>query len=318
MEKLPVKEALKTYAKTLGFAALGVAGVEPFYERKAYLRKRKEAGLLSPLLHENLSRLLYPQQVFPGISSIIVGILPYYHAPPVKPKTGSYGTVSCYAWGLDYHQVMRERLGRLQEYLLQRCPGAKSKVFVDGGPLLEKALAVRAGLGFWGKNALLITEHWGSFVFIGEMGTDIYLEPDLPITENCGDCQQCVIKCPTGALNPYSLNPFLCISHATMWGRTVPEEVGVRMGRKIWGCDDCQMVCPHNQGVSSGLVEFAPHQGIGAYPSLDWILSLTAESFQEKLGHTALGWQGRDRLRKNVFTLLKNWKGEQDGETDLC
>lgn len=312
------KEALQKYARQLGFGALGVSGPEPLLQMKRILNQRREEGLLSPLCHKNLDSLIHPQRVFPGLSSIIVVLLPYYHETPAEPEGGDFGVVSRYAWGQDYHLVMQDRLQKLQEYLISIVPWAAMQAFVDGGPTLEKALAVRAGLGFWGKNNLLITREWGSWVFIGEIFTDIQLEPDSPVNGGCGDCLQCVEICPTSALRPYCLNPFLCISQATMVGDRIQEEVVAEMGNKIWGCDDCQLVCPYNREVQTGIGALAPEEGIGPYPSLKRILSLTPQAFQRQLGSTALGWRGLKQLQKNAAQALANRKGGHHGETDLC
>lgn len=301
------KKELREYAKEIGLGALGFALPTPPLLEGQVLEKRREEGLLSPLVHHNHQKLCQPSQIMPGLASILVVLLPYYHPYPPREENGVKGRVSRYAWGLDYHRVMQEYLLQLIEYMKERSPSATFKSFVDTGPLLEKALAVRAGLGWWGKNTLLLTKEWGPWVFIGEILTDLEFAPDRPLDLDCGTCNRCIEACPTEALRPYLLNPHQCISHATMWGDEVPQSMQESIGDRIWGCDICQEVCPSAK-KREGIEAFSPEMGIGPYPDLSWILSLTDDAFKKELGRTAMGWKGLKRLQHNARVALSNRK----------
>lgn len=315
---LSLKEEIREYALEIGFGALGFTRPEISLEESSILQERMREGLLSPLIHRDRKKLLHPERIMSDLSSILVALLPYYHPYPERIESRREGHVSRYAWGLDYHQVVQKKLNLLKRFIEEEAPFAVVKTFVDTGPLLEKSLAIQAGLGFRGKNTLLITGEWGSWVFIGEILTNLNFTPDDPITDDCGDCTQCIDRCPTGALTPYTLDPYRCLSHATMWGRKIPESLRQSMGRRIWGCDTCQDVCPYNKGVKPGLHEFAPGMGVGPYVDLSWILSLSEEEFKREFASTPMGWKGLDCLQHNAEVVLMNDKGGGHGEEDFC
>ncbi|MGH2437235.1 MAG: tRNA epoxyqueuosine(34) reductase QueG, partial [bacterium] len=218
------------------------------------------------------------------------------------------GRVSAYAVGTDYHRVMDGRLGKLSKFLLER--GAKvARYYVDTGPLLDRALAHRAGLGWFGKNTMLITKTGhGSYVFLGEILTDLVLEPDAPAEGSCGRCRICLDQCPTGAIvAPNVVDARRCISYLTIELRGwIPQELRPLMGTWVFGCDICQDVCPHNTLVKRGLhAEFAPRRDV-QFPDLIELLHLDERTYQERFRHSAVKRAKRQGLRRNAAVALGN------------
>lgn len=298
---MSAKEEIREHALKLGFGALGFALPEALLEEGLILQKLKREGRLSPLAQRDLDKLIDPKRIMPDLSSILVALLPYYHPyPKMAEEDKEMGRISRYAWGLDYHRVMGEKLVALKSFIEERFPSATCKAFVDTGPLLEKSLAIQAGLGWRGKNTLLITKEWGSWVFIGEILVNVEFPPDEPNAFGCNECSKCIDSCPTKALEAYVLDPNQCLSHATMWGQEIPERLRPSMDRRIWGCDTCQDCCPYNQKSKQGLDAFAPKMGAGPRVDLSWILSLTKEEFKKEFGSTSIGWKGLKRLKHNA------------------
>lgn len=185
-----------------------------------------------------------PEAALPGARSVICGAIGYRQSPEVHTSVGA-GRVARYAWGRDYHAVLGERLEQFAG-LLRREFGGEYRWFVDTGPLADKAFAVRAGLGWYGKNTNVLTPALGSWVLLGEIVTTVEIEPDRPLSMDCGRCRACVVACPTGALGPsYSIDSRKCISYLTIEHRgPVPVEYREAIGDWVFGCDICQDVCP--------------------------------------------------------------------------
>lgn len=195
------------------------------------------------------------------------------------------GKVARYAWGKDYHKVLGKRLDALVRYLEMLAPGERFKTYVDTGPLLERAIAQRAGIGFFGKNTNILTRRLGSWVFLANVLTTLDLAPDAPDMRSCGDCRLCINACPTHALDtPYALDARRCISYLTIeLQESVPEALRGKLSDWIFGCDICQEVCPHNRKVEeTAIQEFQPTRGVGPTLSLEDILSIRDDAAFEK------------------------------------
>src|SRR5690606_33683383 len=171
---------------------------------------------------------------------------------PPRSEPGAYrGILARSAWGRDYHHVLRERLSRLEAWIAERVPDARFMSMVDTGALVDRAVAERAGIGWSGKNCAIITPEFGSWVYLGEMITNIPFPPDEPITEGCGDCTICIDACPTGALvGPGQLNAKSCISFVTQTKGFVADDLKKKIGNRLYGCDTCQVVCPKNRKIN--------------------------------------------------------------------
>ncbi len=206
-------------------------------------------------LKRNVPMRESPTKLFPGLRSIICVAMSYQRQEPTTSDAGSHGRVARYARGRDYHVVLRKRLEQLADRLRDTLKEPfESRAFVDTGPILERELAARAGLGWIGKNTLLMHPQLGSYLFLGELFTTLELEPDPPFSDHCGTCTRCLDACPTDAFPaPYELDASRCISYLTIERRDdIPEALHEAMGDWVFGCDICQEVCPHNRRAPLG------------------------------------------------------------------
>ena len=249
------KEAVKSLAADLGFDLVGVTSADPFYEAEEIALQRVQDGLMDGLPWYHAARVkrgCNPQEMLPGARSIIAVAMSYMaEAPPqIGESTPLQGKVARYAWGQDYHKVMERRLKLFVQRLSERLGQlVQAKVYVDTGPMLDRAVAERAGIGWFGKNTNILTRSHGSWVFLGQVITDLELEPDSPSKKTCGQCTICIDKCPTGALiAPYVLDNTKCISYLTIECRgPIPKRLRPLVGDWVFGCDICQDVCPVNR-----------------------------------------------------------------------
>jgi epoxyqueuosine reductase len=230
--------------------------------------------------------------------------------PPDAPNPG-HGRVSCYAWGTqDYHTVLRDRLRALADVLHDIAPECRTRAVVDTAPLLERDAARRAGLGWFGKNTMLINKHVGSWFFLGAVLTDVLLEPDAPHeTAHCGTCTRCLDACPTDAfVAPYVLDARKCISYLTieLRGRPIPEELRTGLDNWLFGCDVCQDVCPWNRKAPlSNDPAFQPRADLHPAECATFI-NLTDADFKERFGDTPLARPGRAGMARNACIVLGN------------
>ncbi len=303
-----LKERLRDAARALGIVALGVAEARPFAAEREVLVRRRAAGLESPLEPRDLEQRCSPERILPGARSIVVAAVSYYRPYPPLAAEGPdglpRGVVARYAWGEDYHRTLREKLRALASFLCGEAPGAACAVLVDTGPLVERAAAARAGVGWVGKNCCLIVPGAGSWVVLGEIVTTVPLEPDPPLADGCGDCDRCLRACPTGALVvPGVLDHRRCLSYATQMKGVIPRELRVALGRRVWGCDTCQEVCPRNRGQAAGCADADPEL---VRPRLSELALLGRAAFRRTYAGTAAGWRGRHVLRRNALVALGN------------
>ncbi len=223
-------------------------------------------------LERNIDKRLDPRLLVEGGRSVISVALNYY--PPVK-LPGKVPQFAYYAYGDDYHEVVREKLRTLFDWIRERHPEVTGRYFTDSAPVLERFWAARAGLGFIGKNTLLIIPGKGSYFFLGELIIDMELDYDAPVTENCGDCTRCLRSCPTGAIEQaYRLNAARCISYQTIENKgEIAPDIVPNLRNNIYGCEICQKVCPWNRDAM-------PHRTPAFMPS-DAFLTLDLEQLQE-------------------------------------
>ena len=218
------------------------------------------------------------------------------------------GVVSRYALGRDYHKLMRKRLQKLARRIEEHCGPFGYRVFVDSAPVLEKALAEKAGLGWIGKHSNLINKHAGSWFFLGEIYTDLPLPVDTPAANHCGACTRCIEICPTRAIvAPYRVDARRCISYLTIELRgSIPQELRPLMGNRIYGCDDCQLVCPWNRFAEpTEEADFAPRQGLDA-PDLIALFQWDEEQFLRRTEGSAIRRIGFDCWLRNIAVALGN------------
>lgn len=239
---------IKTQAELLGFDACGVAvaqNADPEDRFGTWLKRGFHAGMA--WMERNPEERQDPRKRLPGARSVIV-VARNYCAPQPDPLHG-HGRVSRYAWGRDYHKVLLKPLRKLDSFLHETVPGSASFLSIDTGPVLERAWAARAGVGWVGKNGMVIREGLGSWFFLAIIVTTAELTPDPPAVDRCGECRMCMRACPTGAIvEPGIVDSGRCISYHTIENRgEVPPELAERFGNRVFGCDACQEACPWNR-----------------------------------------------------------------------
>jgi len=248
---MPLRSLLLNLARDLGFSKAAIASVEPFDGDRPRLEAWVADGGAALLPYLANPELVDPRAVFAEARSALVGFFPYARPEAVPGAVPGSARVSRYLWGTDYHIVLKGRLSRLLREAQAAFPGLQGRVCVDTAPVLERQLAVRAGLGWQGRHTLLITGKEGSWGFLGVLLLDAALEPDRPFSgHRCGACTACLEACPTGALTPFRLDPNRCLSTYTVETEAEPPpEVREAIARTGWiaGCDACQEACPWNR-----------------------------------------------------------------------
>jgi epoxyqueuosine reductase len=252
-----------------------------------------------------------PREVLAGARSVISVAASYYRGDPPPEASGApalSGRIARYAWGRDYHRRLRRRLRALGAALRSLAPGARWLAYVDTGPVLDRGWAEQAGIGWIGKNTNVILARSGSWFFLGEILTNLELPPARPARNHCGRCARCIPACPTGAIvAPYQLDAQRCISYLTIENRgAIPLELRPSIGTRIFGCDDCQEVCPWNRfAVPATHPDFAEREGQQT-PDLLPLLALDEETFRARFQGTALLRAQRSGLARNVAVALGN------------
>ncbi len=243
-----------------------------------------------------------PDRVLPGARSVVACALSYYQGPSAIGPDG----VARYAWGDDYHAVMESRLGALADTIARLAPGSTARAYVDTGPVLERDLAARAGLGWIGKNTMLLHPGLGSFFFIGTILTTAELEPDAPLADRCGTCTRCLDACPTDAfVGPYVLDARRCIAYLTIEHRgPIAAELRPGVGTWVFGCDVCQDVCPWNRraAVTGEGAAF----GARGHPPLAALLTLDETAYRDEYRGSPLKRARREGLARNAAVALGN------------
>lgn len=249
-----------------------------------------------------------PRILFPGARTVISLAMNYY-TPHDHAEVRGAGKISRYAWGDDYHDVMRERLKSLFGWIKSEVPGANGRVCVDTAPVMEKAWAARAGLGWIGKHSNLITKDRGSWVFLGEIILDIEIEYDQPVPEeHCGTCTACIEACPTAAIvQPYVVDATRCISYATIELRdeTLPDEIASKLSGWLYGCDICQDVCPWNRFERpTEEKRFDPRNGETSL-ELEKLMSMTHDDYTARFRRSAMKRAKLKGLQRNARALTE-------------
>jgi epoxyqueuosine reductase len=298
---------VKSHALQLGFHKVGIVRAEalsPENERLKEWLGRGFHGEMSWMARDPEQRT-DPQELLPAARSVVVVALNYYteHEHLEKP-----GKVSRYAWGDDYHLVVGDKLRQLLAWIKGQWPDADGKVCVDIQPMMDKAWAARAGLGWIGKHTNLITEEYGSWIFIGELLLNLELDYDQrEVADQCGACTLCLEACPTGAITEaYVLDSNLCISHATIESRApeISDEVAGKLEGWLYGCDICQDVCPWNQMTpATDEARFEPRQG-NVNASLSEVIELTQEAYAARFRRSAMKRAKLSGLKRNARALL--------------
>ena len=307
-----LKRKVKELARELGFDLVGIASADPFADHESVTLQRLKQGLMDGLPWYTESRVrrgCNPQELLPGARSIITVGMSYY--VPEEDKEGSSkseGKVARYSWGDDYHAVMKGRLKALVEELSSRLDSTvRAKWYVDDGPMLDRAVAQRGGIGWFGKNTNILSSSHGSWIFLGQVITDLELEPEPPSKKTCGNCVRCIDACPTDAIvAPYVIDNTRCISYLTIENRgPIPRELRPLMYDWVFGCDICQDVCPVN--IKAAYTEEQAFKK-RRFSSLDLVklLELTEEEFREQFRNSPVKRAKRIGLQRNACVALGN------------
>jgi epoxyqueuosine reductase len=302
---------VKRVAAELGFAATGITPLEP-NAHAAELDGWLAAGHAGTMtyLHRQAAKRKDPRRIMPGATVAVVTLTNYFHGSghPGPPARGQ-PRVAQYAWSADYHDVLGERLDRLATSIRELAPGAATRAYVDAGPVPERELAQRAGLGWVGKNMMLIHPEVGSFTFIGVVLTDAPLARDLPFeADRCGTCRRCLDACPTDAfVAAGDLDARRCISYLTIEHRgALSAEQAAMVGDWVFGCDVCQDVCPWNVSFARVTDDpgFAPRADVAA-PDLRALLEMDADGFSRRYGDTPFARPGRRGMQRNAAAVAR-------------
>ncbi len=300
---------IKEEAIALGFDRVGIAPVEAVPDDKLLSWLRLEYQGEMRYMARQIEKRLDPNRILPGAKSVVSVALNYYHDYGLAYEDAAAGVISRYASGDDYHQVLGTKLKALLQKILELCPAAHGKSYVDTGPVMDKHWAARSGLGWIGKNTNLIADkRLGSWFFIGEILLSQELDPDAPGSDHCGSCRRCLDDCPTEAIvEPYVVDSRLCISYLTIEVKEdIPEELRRSTSNLIFGCDICQDVCPWNRRVvPSREPSFAPREPL-QQPRLQTLARLTQEEFHSFFRNSLVKrakWRG---LMRNTAVAMGN------------
>jgi epoxyqueuosine reductase len=318
--------AIKQEARAIGFDAVGISQVAHSSQQSA-LSSQPES--VTQVLYDRLiawlrcgfngtmawmarepTRRADPRQVLPGCRSVISLGMNYFTGHRADERPG-HGRIARYAWGQDYHEVMGARLEALGQRIKALAPEAVTRAYVDTGPVMEKAWAQQAGLGWIGKHSNLVSTEFGSWLVLGEILTTLELEPDEPGTDLCGSCTLCIQACPTGAIaEPYVLDARRCISYLTIELRdtadAITPDLARAMGNRIFGCDDCLDVCPYNVHTKDTLEQAFRPTSTTLAPRLDELARMTPTEFASTFAKSPLKRAKHGGLLRNVAIALKN------------
>lgn len=302
-----LKEKIQDLAGEISISKIGFTTADNFAYLEKSLRVAVEEGRSSGFEHKNIDERIEPKLSLASAKTIISIAVAYPRRLPQQPQKTQFkrGKITPNSWGLDYHYIMQDKLERLARGIEDLTADFEYKGMVDTGALVDTAVARRAGIGFIGKNGLVISKEYGSYMFLGELITNLEIEPDQPVDYGCGDCNRCVEACPTSCLiGDGSMNALCCLSFQTQDKGMMDLEFRKKIKTVIYGCDICQICCPYNKGIDSPpVVDIDPDL---AHPELIPFLELSNGQFKEKFGMIAGSWRGKNILQRNAIIALAN------------
>lgn len=307
-----LERIIKSYGKELGFDVVGITTADPFPRDEQAAINRIRMGMMDGLpwyTEDRVRHATRPKELLHNAQSIISLAISYLTNPYDSKTTVPSGKVARYAWGDDYHQVIKGRLKKFTTGLPQRIGRpVNTRIFVDDGPMNDRAAAERASVGWFGKNTNILTPSHGSWVLLAQVITDLKLQPDIPLKKNCGDCIRCIDACPTGAITaPYVVDNSKCISFLTIELRgVIPRKMRSLIGDWVFGCDICQEVCPVNRDAPLSLEPAFQQRHDFAAPELLSLLELTDDTFLERFRNSPIKRAKRVGLQRNVCVALGN------------
>ncbi|GEL12938.1 epoxyqueuosine reductase [Lapidilactobacillus concavus] len=307
-----LKQQIIDVSKKIGIDKIGFTTADNFEHLRPSLLAQKAAGHTTGFEHQNLDERLNPDLIFDQPKSIIAIALAYPTRMNQRPERTAYkrGQFARASWGIDYHRILDEKMAALIETireLISAEPSITFKPMVDTGELIDVAVAQRAGLGFIGRNGLLITEEFGSYVYLGEIITNIDFTPDQPIANQCGTCRRCIEACPPSALlGDGRLNGQRCLSYQTQTKGLMDPEFRPMIRNVIYGCDICQIVCPFNKGKNFHFHPEMEPDPEAVMPELVPMLTMSNKTFKLKFGPMSGSWRGKKPLQRNAIIALVN------------
>lgn len=303
-----ITERVKQKALEIGFVGVGIARAEQCAPEYAHLKEWLNRGYQASMgwMERNGAKREDPSLIVPNARSVVSVAINYYTDTQHSGDPG-HGKISRYAWGDDYHAVTEERLDMLVSFLQSEVPGSNSRRYVDTGPVMDKAWAVRAGIGWLGKHTNVITRDHGSWVFLGEVITDIELEADRPIEDFCGTCTACLDACPTDAIvEPYLVDANKCISYLTIEHRgPIEDSLKPMFENWVYGCDICQDVCPWNRFQKITANESFRCRPENEAPPLADLASMSQEEFSKRFKLSPVKRTKLQGLRRNAKAVLE-------------
>lgn len=302
-----ITTAIKKEAERIGISKLGIAKYEPLDHEGTRLQEWLDRGFHGTMgwIGANVAKRIDASKILSNARSVIVAALNYYTSPPGSFQN-KHGKISRYAWGDDYHGVLLDLLNELSAYITNFSPSGSLISYVDTAPIMEKAWASKAGIGWQGKHTNTITREYGSWVFLGVIITDLELVYDEPASDLCGTCSACIEACPTNAIvEPYVLDSTKCISYLTIENKDdLPSDLANHFEGWIFGCDICQDVCPWNRfEKATQMVQFQP-RAWNVNPDLEEILGLTETEFQKRYSQSPIKRTKLKGLQRNVSAIL--------------
>lgn len=295
------KEQLKEFCKSIGLNCVGIAGIGPYHDLEKIIKQRLLNGYVTGMEEPIIENRINPKETMENVKSIIVCAFPYY--------AGDFDecNLSKYCCGEDYHIVVKNFLQKICDYLSDNISDFEYKYFADNGPLVDRYLAYLSGIGYFGINNNIIIDEYGSYVFIGYIMTNYEFKIDTPIDKTCIKCGKCVKYCPGNALlGNYEMNPKRCLSYITQKkGELEEEEINIlKENRKIFGCDICQDVCPHNKNIPlTNINKFKDN--IISKLDKEEIDEISNKEFKRRYGSRAFSWRGKSIIKRNIDLILE-------------
>ncbi|MFV8211207.1 tRNA epoxyqueuosine(34) reductase QueG [Streptococcus pluranimalium] len=304
---MDLKVEIQKLAKEIGISKIGFTTADDFDYLEKTLRAGVEEGRTTGFEHKVIEERIKPKLSLASAKTIISIAVAYPNKLPVKlPKTQyKRGKITPNSWGLDYHYVLQDKLDRLAKGIEELTEDFEYKGMVDTGALVDTAVAKRAGIGFIGKNGLVISKEFGSYMYLGELITNLEIEPDQEVDYGCGDCTRCLEACPTSCLiGDGTMNARRCLSFQTQDKGMMAMEFRKKIKTVIYGCDICQICCPYNRGIDNPIASKIDPEL--AQPELIPFLELSNKSFKEQFGKIAGSWRGKNILQRNAIIALAN------------
>jgi epoxyqueuosine reductase len=306
-----ITQKIKDRAREIGFHAVGIASIDSHATQVAatHLQEWLSLGYQAEMAWMSDPRRQDIYRVMPSAKTVIAVALNYY-TPHQRPDSPEYAKIARYAWGRDYHKVLTKKLKQLTNWLIQSFDDVEARYYVDTGPIQDKFWAQAAGIGWIGKNGNVINRQYGSWIFLGEIVTNLHLIPSDPHAQHCGTCTRCISACPTGAITqPFVVDANQCIAYHTIENRatTLPPEIATNLQGWVAGCDICQDVCPWNQRFAqpTDVEDFQPNP-FNLAPTLSELGSLTDEVWDRSFRSSALRRIKPGMWRRNALANLHN------------